>query len=149
MLETAVAKASAAGQYFVATAANALATRTVDSDVLDSIATTTSTSYVGSGMPTVTSTCTVEAIVMLYSYCTNNTSSQTSFYGFQIGTPTSAAYNDNRAVATANFTAQFAVSASCVVLASVTAGSQSFVAGVRVTGGTGTWDHRRIAVMGF
>lgn len=150
--ETAAGIATTAGNYFVATGANSLSQRTVESDVLDSIATTTNTGYVHSGMPTVSVASGAEVIVMLYSYITINTNSETAFYGFAVGGATSQTANDNRALAFARFTVQVAMSCSAVVLATgLTSGTNAFTAGVRVTNAaaTGTWDHRRIAVLPF
>lgn len=149
--ETAVAIATTAGGYFTATGSNALAQRICDSDVVDSIATTTNTSYVHSSMPTVNLTTGTKALVMMYSYINNNTNSQTSFYTSNITGTTTSNANDNRAISAARFTSDFAVACSAVVMfTGITAGSGNvFTAGVRVTGGTGTWDHRRIAVFPF
>lgn len=148
--ETAVAIATTAGTYPVATGATSLAMRTCDSDVDDSIATTSSTSYIHSGMPSVVLATGATALVMLYSLVTNDTNSQSSFFGFAVSGGTTQAANDNRAIQFARYTTQVAVACSSVVLCtSLNVTANSFVAGVRVTGGSGTFDHRRIAVMPF
>lgn len=149
--ETAVAKAAFTGEYFVADGANVLGARRVQSDSLDSIASTGSTTYVHSSMPTVSVTCNSTALVFLFSYVNNNTNSQAAFYAFQVTGTTTATANDNTALQAGRFTSDFAVVASSVIhKTGLTAGSGNvFTAGVRVTGGTGTWDHRRIAVLGL
>jgi len=149
LAETAVAKATFTGEYFVAEGANTLGARRVMSDTLDSIATTTNTSYVHSGMPQVTVTTNSGALVFLFSYIRNDTASQASFYGFQVTGTTTSAASDNAALHAGKFVSDFAFTASTVIhKTGLTAGSGNvFTAGVRVTGGTGTWDHRRIAVL--
>jgi hypothetical protein len=151
--ETAAGIATTAGAHFVATGSNALGQRLITSDVIDSIATTTNTTYVNSGMPACVVTSGALALVMLYCYSTINTNSETAFYGFVVTGTSSQASNDNRAIANARFTSQFAVSCSAVVLVTgLTPGTNNvFTAGVRVTNvaATGTWDHRRLAVMPF
>jgi hypothetical protein len=148
--ETAAALAATAGTYPVATGANALAMRECDSDVLDSIATTPNTSYVHTSMPTVVLATGAQALCFLYSYVENNTNSQTSFYGVAVSGGTTQAANDNRAITAARFTSDFAVvCSSAILITALNVTANSFVAGVRVTGGTGTFDHRRIAVLPF
>lgn len=149
--ETAAAKASSAGQYFVATAANTLAARSVSSDANNAIKTTTSTTYITSDMPSVNITCGTTAIVFLHCYAEMGTNSQAGFYSFTVSGTSTVAGNDDRSVENGRFTSEFSFAASGVFLITgLTAGSGNVFTGcIRVTGGTGTWDSRRIMVMGL
>lgn len=152
ILETAAAKATTAGQHFAATGANALAARMTASDVQDSIQTTTSTSYVTTSEPTVTLTTGPLALVFLFCYITINTNSESAFWGFQVSGATTSGFNDNRSIAFARFTVQIAMQCSAAILVTgLTPGSNTFTCGRRVTNAaaTGTFDHRRIAVLPF
>lgn len=150
--ETAAAKASAAGQYFVATGANTLVTRSLSGASNNSIKTTTSTTYITTDMPSVSVTLTTMALVFLHCYAEMGTNSEVAYYSFAVSGTSTVAGNDSRAVEVGRFTSEFSIAASGVFMidAGLTAGSGNTFSGcVRVSGGTGTWDSRRIAVMPF
>src|ERR1700761_4661249 len=95
LLETAPAKATAAGQIFVATGTNAIAARppTVASD--SSSSTTTSTTYtdlVAGAGPSLSVTTGTMALVMVNCRLTTSTATAEAYAGFAItvGTPLSA-----------------------------------------------------------
>lgn len=147
--ETAPGKATAANQYPVATGTNAIAMRAVDSDVVDAILNTSSTTYTGT-TPAVTITTGTKAYVHIYGYVSVDTNSQTAYMTFDVSGATTAAANDNRALAAPRFTSAFAQQAGMTVLVTgLTAGSNIFECKYRVTGGTGTFDRRRISIQPF
>lgn len=147
--ETAPAKATAANQYPVATGVNAIAMRSVDSDVADAILNTASTSYTGT-TPAVTITTGTKVYVHLFGYVSVDTNSETAFMTFDVSGATTQSTNDNRAIAAPRFTTAFAIQCGLTVLVTgLTAGSNTFACKYRVTGGTGTFDHRRISVQPF
>jgi hypothetical protein len=74
LLETEPAKGTSTDAYFVSTGANTIAQRTPDSHVINTMQTTTSTTYVGLSGPTVTVTTGTKALV-LYSAGMADTSS--------------------------------------------------------------------------
>lgn len=149
--ETAPAKASAAGQYPVATGTNAIAMRSLAVGVDDSIINVTSTSYTGT-TPTVTLTTGATVLVHLYSYATTNTNSESALMTFAVSGASTQAANDNRAVQNGRYTAQFAIAAGLTVaVTGLTPGSNTFTAQYRSTNGaaTATFDHRRLTVQSF
>jgi hypothetical protein len=150
LLETAVAKATTANQYPVATGANALAMRRVDSDSALATQNTTSTSYTTASGPTVTITTGTTAIITLSAYFTIDTNSASAFYSVAVSGATTSASDDSRALTMGRYTAQVLIGATqTVYLTGLTAGSNTFTGQIRVTAGTGTFDNRRLVVMPF
>lgn len=147
LLETAVAKAATAGGYFVATGANALAQRTVSSAYDSGIDTTTGTSYgdlAGGASPAVTSTTGTSAIIFLSANMFVNTAGILAAMSFDVSGATTASADDGKAVRHTSAAINAAMAASVVVPVTLTAGSNTFTAKYKVSGGTGTFSVRRI-----
>lgn len=149
---TAPALASAAGQYFVATGANALAARSVQTVTVTTSETTTSTSYTDLTTigPSVTAVTGTTARVEIKAAMSNSTANAAAFMSFAIGGASSAGANDSWAInigglgagAVARFGASF-------YFTGLTPGSNQFTAKYKVGSGTGTFLNRDLTVMGF
>lgn len=152
ILETAVAKATAAGQFFVSTAATALAARTPAAAGVSTAETTTSTSYTAltTPGPTVTVTTGTQAFVVVSARQANSTSTAETYSSFTIGAPTSLAASDNFAYFFQAPAVNGAGRASAALLVTgMTTGTQSFTMQYRVSAGTGTFSARQISVIPF
>lgn len=153
ILETAVAKATAAGQFFVSTAANALAARTPGANSIATTETTTNTSYVDltTPGPAVTVTTGTVALVVVGAKMSQNTNTAEMYAGFAVSGATTVAAAD----ATADFlepatAAGTAIRASAVTMVTgLTAGSNVFTMKYRVSAGTGSYGNRHIGVVPF
>jgi len=146
--ETAPAKASAAGQIFVSTAANAIAARTPNADYIATQETTTSTTYtdLATTGPTVTATTAASAIVAIYCNQFHSTG-LASWMNYDISGATTDASNDNRSLQLQSTGGQH-VGATFFHSAILTAGTNTFTAKYRVsTSGTGTFSVRRLMVI--
>ena len=146
--ETAPAKATAAGQIFVSTAASAIAARTVNADFIATQETTTSTSYtdLATSGPSVTATTSASAIVAIY--CNQSTSGGTAAWmSYAISGATSAASDDNRAVQLQSTGGQ-RCGGTFFHSSILNPGTNTFKAEYRVsTSGTGTFSVRRLMVI--
>src|SRR4249920_962604 len=97
--ETAPAKATAAGQIFVSTAANAIAARTVAADYISTQETTTSLTYVDLATTGPAVTATTSASCIVATYCTMfHSGGLASWMSYDISGATTDATNDNRAI---------------------------------------------------
>ena len=98
LLETAPAKATAAGRIFVTTAANAIAERVVDSETVATSQTTTSTSYtdLATTGPAVTVTTGARALVFYGAEMENTTSTALSAASVAVSGATTDAASDAR-----------------------------------------------------
>lgn len=152
--ETAPAKATAAGQFFVSTAANAIAARSCGSATVATAEATTSTSYAdipaGTVGPAVTVTTGTSAWVAIKTGLENNTINVGTFMGFAISGATSVAASDAFAVNIAGVAAanRLRIGAAFRVTG-LTAGSNTFTAKYKVVSNTGTFVQRDLAVMPF
>lgn len=156
LLETAVAKATAGGQIFVSTAANALAARTpISQTVSPGTETTTSTSYAampsGTAGPAVTATTGTAALVSISSKMTHSTNTAEMFAAYAISGATTVASSDTNSISLQPATAAGnSIRVSAVILhTGLTAGSNTFTMQYRVTAGTGSYDRRHLAVVPF
>jgi hypothetical protein len=145
--ETAPAKASAAGQWFISTAANALAARTITSASVATSETTTSTSYTdlatsGPAVATVTGT---QALIAPYSAMANS-GTGFSVMGVAVSGSSSIAATDAHAVGGPFGTNGGRVSGLFLVTG-LTPGSNTFTAKYRVLSGTGTFVDRSLTVL--
>lgn len=148
--ETAPALAAIANQYPVSTGANALAMRRVNSASSLATQTTTSTSYTSASGPSVTVTSGETALVFLFAALTISLNSSSAFYSVAVSGASTVAADDARALSVGRYTSEFLISASQVTyLTGLTSGSNTFAGQVRVTGGTGTYDNRRIIAQPF
>lgn len=150
MNETPTALATTAGQYAVATGANALAMRRVDSASSLATQTTSSTTYTTASGPAVTITTGTNVLTWLFAYMSIDTNSTSAFYSVAVSGASTNAADDNRALTVGRFTSAFLIGACQVVyITGLTAGSNTFTGQIRVNGGTGTYDNRRLVVMPF
>lgn len=152
LLETAPAKATAAGQIFVSTAANAIAARTPSSAAVNASSTTTSTTYAdlaaGAG-PSVTVTTGAAALVIVSTRNSNDTASNETYAGYQISGATTLAADDNTAHMFQPDSINRNHRGSAATLVTLTPGSNTFAIKYRVSGGTGTFSGRRIVIIPF
>jgi hypothetical protein len=152
--ETAPAKATTAGQYFVADGANSITARQVVGATDLNSGSTTGTSFgdldgpalVG---PSVTLTTGSQALVYYHTQATNS-GAGSARASVEVTGATSIATADNRSVATFG-SADNGLGAGTTVLYSdglaLTPGSNTFTMKYRVSSGTGTFDDRRLIVM--
>lgn len=140
--ETAVAKATAAGQIFVATGVNAVAARTTSQDYIATSQTTASTSYAALATvgPTVTATTGTSALVAVHAG-TSNSGSGFSLMGYNVSGASTIAAGDDRAVGTGGF------GSGLFFQTGLTPGSNTFTSVYRVQSGTGTYSTRHILVV--
>jgi hypothetical protein len=150
--ETAPAKAVNAGGYFVATGVNAIAERTAGGDLINAAEDTASTTFtdLATPGPAVTKTTGTSAFVAVYGLVSNNTAGFSALMSFDVTGATAVTASDTRAVTyqPPSVAAARSIRASAVTLLDgLTPGSNIFTAKYRVTGGTGSFNNRRIAVL--
>lgn len=147
--ETAPANASASGGFIFATALNTVATRAIASDSVSTSQTTTSTSYTNLATtgPSVTITTGTAVVVALNALMSNNSAGQTSYMSVDTSGATTLAASDAYCVAYESGAASDQIIHSGVFLLGMTAGSNTYTAKYRVTGGTGTFQYRRMAII--
>lgn len=149
--ETAPAKATAAGSYFVATGTNAIAQRTGETSSVLSTETTTSMSY--TDLTTIGPSVTVEtgpsAIVIVHATLSNSGTGSARM-AYEVSGATSITPADNRGIGILDAQDSF-ITASGVALhtggLSLTPGMNTFTAKYRVSASTGTFLSRRIVVL--
>jgi hypothetical protein len=155
ILETAVAKATAAGRYTVSTAANTLAERVPTAGTVNVSDTTTATSYgdlpAGTLGPSVTVTSGTAVLVGVSAKIQNSLNTASSFASYAVSGATTVAASDTWGVSIqAPTAASTTVNASRVTLhTGLTAGSNTFAMKYRVSGGTGSFDMRHIFAIPF
>lgn len=152
LLETAPARATAAGQHFVSTAPNTLAARTpLSQTVAPGTETTTSTVYTSlvSAGPSVTVTTGTAALVALSSKMTHNTNTAEMFASFAVSGATAIAASDTNSISMQPATASGnSIRVSAVLFVTgLTPGANTFTMQYRVTAGTGSYDRRHLAVI--
>lgn len=148
--ETAPAKATAAGQIFVATGANAIAARTPTGATVATSESTASTSYtdLATSGPAVTVTTGASALVMVGARSTNTTTSTENFMSYAVSGATTDAAADARALiwyATSSAPNLRAMAAN--LHTGLTPGSNTFTAKYKVGSGTGSWFNRHLIVI--
>ena len=146
--ETAPAKATAAGQLFVSTAANTIAARLVAADYIATSESTTATAYtdLATTGPTVTATTSASAIVSIY--CNQSSSSgNAAWMSYEISGATSDSANDNRAVQLQSTGGQ-RCGGTFFHGALLTPGTNTFTSKYRISSsGTATFSVRRLMVI--
>ncbi len=151
--ETAPAKATTSGGWFVATGLNSIAQRVPASDFKTAADTTASTSYTstltgGSNGPTVSVTSGAQALVILTSTVFNNTVNGRGVVGVNVTGSSTILASDDKALQQQSSTANAVYACSIVYYEdTLTPGSNTFAAVYKVTSGTGTFDDRRITVI--
>lgn len=154
MLETAPGKATAAGQLFVATAANAIAARLPTTATVATSQTTTNTGFVDLATvgPAVTVTTGTMALVILTAGLYNSTANGYAQMAYGItGATTLVASNDRMLQLRAAAVNQQLNGSAMFLQGGLTPGSNTFTAKYSVAsgGGTATFLDRRIAVIGL
>lgn len=147
--ETAPAKATTAGQHFVATGANAIAARLTTTATVAPAETTTSATYttLATAGPAVTVTTGASVLVMLHAKIINNTATANSFMGYNVSGASTVGESDGTALAFAAGAASVWQQVGTVIHHSgLTPGSNTFTCMYRVNTGTGTFQNRRITV---
>lgn len=149
--ETAVAKASAAGQHFVSTAANVLAARSSGFNLYNGggTDTTNSTSYTGlTGGAAVTSTTGTTCLVHHAASLGNDTAGSRSCCTFAVTGASSITADDSRAILVDASAANRVTKAGLTYLMTgLSSGSNTFTQSFRVTGGIGSFVIRHIGTM--
>jgi hypothetical protein len=164
LLETSPATATTAGDIVYADAANSMGSRLalgaagtlMVSDGTDPqwrtiksvsglpTATTTSTSYISfaswTGGSTISTTATTgtKALVFMTARVSNSTAGSSVFLGFEVSGATTLAFSDNRAGRYESSVANDVANPAVMEDVTLTAGSNTFTAGGRVDGNTGT-----------
>lgn len=150
--ETAPAKATAAGQYFVATAANAIAARALGSATVATSETSTSTTYAdipaGTVGPSVTITTGTSAMVYMKCGFDNNTANVGTFMSFAVTGASSVAASDANSINIAGVAANTRSRlGGAVRVTGLTAGVNTFTAKYKVaSSSTGTYTNRDLIV---
>ncbi len=149
LLETAPAIATGTSRLIVSDGMNSIAERQVLNTFLTTAESTTSTSYtdLATAGPAVTVTTGTDAIVIISALMSNNSVADRSLMAYAISGATTKAESDNAAF-------RFEAGANQDISASkvnfednLTAGSNTFTAKYRVTGGTGSFDNRDVIVI--
>lgn len=154
LLETAPAKASTVGGYFVVTGTNTLVQRTGNEVEVTTADTTASTTYVttldgASSGPSITASTGPQALCVLASDIGNTTASQSGRMSQAITGASAVGAADNRALRHTVSTAGVNARTSLTSLLSVTAGSNTFDAAYRASGGSAQFANRRMAILPY
>lgn len=153
LLETAPAKASGAGTYFVGAGANSLAERSLAYPIVAATETTTLTSFddlpAGTVGPTQAATASLRVIVMLSAFVSNNTVNANSSMGVDVSGVATVAATDTFALRFTSSTANASIVGTYAAGLTVAAGSCTYTAKYKVSSGTGTFANRRMTVMPF
>lgn len=147
--ETAPAKATAAGQHFVATGTNTIAARLTTETLAAATSTTTGTSYgdlaSGGAAPVVSAITTgIKAMVWVMCAVSNSTGAQ-SMMSFAVSGATTLAAADARSYG-GTMTAGSTMLGAWIGMVDLTAGSNTFTGKYRVIAGTGSFAERRLGV---
>lgn len=148
--ETAVAKATTAGRWFVATGANSLAERAISAATVDTAETTASSSFADltTDGPAVTVTTGTTALVSMSCQIANNTAGGVGVTGFAVSGASAVAASDTTGLnfesSAASDQARFG---AFQLVTGLTAGSNTFKLRYRTLTGTGTFSRRQIGVM--
>lgn len=150
LLETAPAKATTAGRIFVATGANAIAERAIETATVATNQTTTSTSFtdLATTGPAVTLTTGTRALVFITAGVDNTSAGANSLAAAAVTGATTDAAADARAALHESAIANAGERATSLhMFTGLTAGSNTFTMRYRVTAGTGSWENRQIVVI--
>lgn len=150
--ETAPAKATGVGQYFVATAANAIVARTPVAVSVTTSETTTSAAFADLATlgPQADVTSGVWALVCVESLVSNGTAGATSSIGIDISGATTIAASTIWLSNTSGTAGQGFTAAGVRLITGLTAGLNTFTMKYVVSSGTtGTFSRRHLAVVPF
>jgi hypothetical protein len=150
--ETAPAKSTGAGGYFVGNAVNSIAERRASSAADLTAGTTTSTTYTnltGSGIGPAVTVATGPAALVIVRCSAENTGGGSSRMAYDISGATSLAAADNRGMGFFGAAGGNVNASDVSLVSSLTPGTNTFTARYRVSSGTGSFLSRRIIVMPF
>lgn len=153
-LETAPAKATTAGGYFISSGANSIIQRVTGSANVDTSQTTLSTVFTDLGTvgPSVTVTTGTQALVVIGASLINLTPDNFSIMGVAVSGATTIAASDTRSL---NFKQSSTDSNQAIQMSwvemytTLNPGVNTFTAKYRVTGDTGVFSRRRMIVIPF
>lgn len=136
------------GAHFAVSGTNEVTPYLPAGETIDASQTTTSTSYTDLATfgPSITLNTGTHALVILGAEFANSTT-QTSYMGYTVSGASTVAATDTQAAA--KMGTGFYQFSQYVYQTGLTAGSNTFTMRYRVTGGTGTFVRRRIAVMPY
>lgn len=153
LLETAPAKATTEGRYFVAGGPNSINERAWDTQIINTIESTSSTSYtdLATAGPSVTVTTGTRAFIFVTAQLVCDTSGQTARTTFAVSGATTRAETDTEALMNLRVATGNDHRASVLTgLGGLTPGSNTFTMKYRTSGAsTSTFGNRRILVMAF
>lgn len=152
LLETAAAKASEQGGYFVTDAENRIVERIGRRQTIGATGTTTSTSYTDLDGTTVGPTVTVqtgELALVSWSCQLSNSGSGTSRATVDVTGTTTIPGTDGRALTNQSGAGNTAQSAHVVFYDDLSAGENTWEMKYRVSSGTGTFSARRLIVLPY
>lgn len=149
--ETAPAKATAAGSYFVADGVNSIAERAPQSDSVLTSQTTTSTSFTDLATLGPTITANTGPYALVFTHCqVSNSGAGSAYAGVNVSGASSIAPALNRSINLIGAAGATLGAGTAVLYAgsiALTPGSNTFTMQYRVSSGTGTFADRRIIVM--
>jgi hemolysin activation/secretion protein len=152
LLMTAPALATTAGGYFVATGANAIAQRTSDVQAVNTVQTTTNTSYTNLTTvgPQVTLTTGPKALIVMSARASNSTAGANSWASYEVTGASAISASDNYALSYDSPVSSSTIYATYATIEpSLTPGSNVFTMKYRASSGTATFSSRRLAVIPF
>lgn len=150
--ETAPAKATSAGSYFVSSGVNAIVERQPNSAADLSAGTTTSTTYTDLSGTSIGPSITVDIgprVLVIVRGSLENSGAGSARMGYEVSGTNSLAAADNRGVHVFGGAGVNIGASDVSLLQSLAPGSTTFTAKYRVSSGTGTISARRILVMPF
>jgi len=145
--ETAPAKATTAGQYFVATGTNAIATRRCFNAIVSTAQSTSSTTYtnLASVGPSVSVVSGPTVLVMLTAGVQSDTSNSAAFAGYEISGSTTRVAADAEALELDGITAANTLRyTACSLATGLTVGLNTFTMKYRAASNTATFANRQI-----
>lgn len=148
--ETAPAKATTAGRFFVATGTNSIAERTIDSQTISTSQTTTSTSYADLATvgPQVTATTGTKALVFWEAQMSCSVSNTSVRSAIAVSGATTIGASDSEDLYIDGLPAGQQIRAAAFQMhTALTGGSNTFKMQYKVGAGTGTYLDRQLVVM--
>jgi len=150
LLETAAAKATGVGRYFVATGPNAIAERQAGQSTASTELSTTSTNYVElSGGPTVSAVTGTSALVAVTARITNSTTGSASYASYAVSGATTVTANDSRGIRIEKAGADYDRVSMVRLATGLTVGTNVFTMQYRVGAGEGFFSQRELTVVPF
>jgi hypothetical protein len=151
LAQTAPALATTAGRFMATTGANAIAERIPNSTNVAAFETSAITSYgaITTAGPAVTATTGPWALVAYGANISNDTTGANMLMSYSISGATTLAAADTQGLGLTQTGANRTFLCSRVLLQAVTAGSNVFTCLYRVSGGTGSWGNRHLAIVPF